>query len=142
VYVNRDTFISATREFLKTSCTHETHYWGLNSLTMLRWTSTSEKFRALWVQRSKHFYSLFQNTDSSLNAISIFFFVINRLGLRPLDHTHGRVSPSQSTITTQNQQTQQTNIHALNEIRNCGTYNPATSYPKATWIGDCIFTAY
>jgi hypothetical protein len=42
----------------------------------------------LGVQRVKHFYSLFQNTESILNAIFIFLFVINRLEMRSLDHTH------------------------------------------------------
>ena len=85
--VNRHTFISATRDFLNTSWTHETHYWGLKSLNMLQWTSTSAKLRVLWVQTSKHFYSLFQKIDSILNIISTFLFVINRLKLRSLDHT-------------------------------------------------------
>jgi len=92
-------------------------------------------------------------------SISIFLFLINLPEMMSLDHTkqthtntnthktntqthqHGRISPSQRPITTQ-ETTQETNIHALYETRNCGTYSPETSYSMATWTGDCLFTAY
>jgi hypothetical protein len=70
---------------------HMKHYWGLNSLTLLRWTSTSGKLCVLWVQRSKHFYSLFQNIDSIPNVLSTSVFVVNRLMLKSLDHTNTHI---------------------------------------------------
>jgi ABC-type nickel/cobalt efflux system permease component RcnA len=105
VYVNRNTFFSATREFLKTSWTHETHYWGLNSLILQHWTSISGKLGVLWVQRFKHFYSLFQNTDSILNVISIFVFVANRLELRSVDRTQAQTHAHKHTHTRTNTHT-------------------------------------
>ena len=96
------------------------HYWGLNCLTVQYWTSSYGKLCILWVQRFKQFYSLFQNTDSILNVISIF--VTNGFEMRSLvratththahahththththTHKHSRNSPSQRPITTQN----------------------------------------
>ena len=112
MYFNRNTFISATRQFLKTSCTHETHYWGLNSLTMLQWTSTSGKLRvfeySVWNTSTVRFKSPIQ----FCSVISIFVFVVNRLRLRSVDHSlthslthqhkHGSIIPSQKPITTKN----------------------------------------
>ena len=90
---------------------NETHYCGLTSLTMLHWATTSGKLRVLCVKRLKNTYSLFQNIDSILQCNFYIYiccepppvkFPRSRTQAHTHTHKHGRISPSQTPITTQN----------------------------------------
>jgi hypothetical protein len=81
--VKRDTFITATREFVKPSCTHET-------LLRFKLSDHSALNKHYWItvfceyDVSKRFINLFQKTSYILNLRS-FLFVVNRLELRSLE---------------------------------------------------------
>jgi hypothetical protein len=84
MYVNRRTFISASEDKMHT----------LNTLLRCKHpdqAALEKNFcKSVFCEYDvfKHFSSTVHNTDSYLNAISSFLFVINRLEFRSLEHTH------------------------------------------------------
>ena len=93
-----------------TGCIHETYYWGLNSLTMLHWTSTFGKLCVLLVHRVQ---TLLQSVSKHRfhSQYSFYIFICKKPPRIEVSrsHTHtqthiqtGRISPSQRPISTQN----------------------------------------